>query len=1177
LTITLDSFRGTAINDGVAFTSHFLVPDLPFSRAGDARLVPVETRWPRIARVQRSEVSVPVHIQIRSGDPIVQQDVLHGIFAVGLTGALVATVDGVSRTLTGTVIRTIPQDGSAIAFTAVLMLPDPRWRSTLAKTVTHLDTDLLFSGDVVDDTVRALGVEGDGLTDDNSVGLWKERKNLWFAGSAETASGESMAGAYVIGFLANAWEGAQSPVLFGSQSVQWTYQNSTIMALMGIDFGASAISRKIAQAWVWLPSGWNGGDIAFNISRFTSAVVISQETASSAVTDTWQRVWLTFDVATDTIGQVTLVATSAPSAGQVAYFDGVTICESPWPRPFVATLGTAPVVRSQGQCDMPAALSDETKAWIAVRLRAGFDSSTGPLPVDVDQYAFDWRDDGGDRLRCWYDFSVSAWQLQRVASGVGTIVSVADAVSIGDKKTVIAHWTEGSVLLSIDGAPFVSAADTNIPTLSADLIQIGRDGLDSNAIDSDLMWLLAGVGGSLSDANAADMGAADDDLTSLGLQPTEVLRWDGTQQSPISSTWDVTGSGNASDDRAIITLTPRTQKAANDAQQHVREVIVANRAEGALDNWPVLITEVAGGLEAWAHADEVAQGDSLASGDDVRVLVDGVEVPRYDQAGGFGAPSLRLWANLSMGPRRTAELASAITAASPADGETLEVGPDEAVGWPSSGALVIESSGEVITYASRTRSSFAGIKRGQRNTAASSANASDTIWFVERRVQIVYGWLGADTPDPQTERSPMLDRAFSSNETHRWNAVASTDDPRSAQWIRAFRETNSQSREIGIPGSGTLTELEWQATTRGPQGDVLAANLWRYRFPMGLIADGLTPPLAVTPSADDTMGIITRAVADNGVREIISEQFSDGGAAGIFGTTTRYLEVEFEGRSAVVASTPLAIGIADSDNIALGSSLSQIVIIPEPNELGAGVTRVDVGLSVGGTGSASITMTLGVIDDEGSFFQVAQGGNETVSANPSSIQWVRFEVVLAPTQRLELARGTALAIQVEFTSIVSGSPTVDWVKSNFEYAGSFTSRYTRIIDLLYDFDANSRPDFDAVASAATPTAELDRAARPYVDFRGEQDVYQLNGVLTNETTGDTITLDAFVQIDDTIELDMGARTVRNLTTGENLLATTTIGDAERWIIIDPGLNTLSYVEPGIVHVDSATTFDDVWE
>lgn len=209
--------------------------------------------------------------------------------------------------------------------------------------------------------------------------------------------------------------------------------------------------------------------------------------------------------------------------------------------------------------------------------------------------------------------------------------------------------------------------------------------------------------------------------------------------------------------------------------------------------------------------------------DDLRVFVDGVEVDRYLERP--NTTGTAVWCSISFQPMRTAESAVAMTAGSPANGGSLLVSNAEGTtAFPEQGALLIGT--ECITYKGKTFDTFLDVRRSRRGTIPASHSAGDTIYWVEHRIAIIYGYSGAWVPKADPDRKPMIDLATSTNAHHKYGTTDGFIDPdtlRPGQWIRELRgvgkvgEFNAQSQASGEAVFGVT-----EPTAEAPNFDTLS-------------------------------------------------------------------------------------------------------------------------------------------------------------------------------------------------------------------------------------------------------------------------------------------------------------------------------------------------------------------
>lgn len=315
---------------------------------------------------------------------------------------------------------------------------------------------------------------------------------------------------------------------------------------------------------------------------------------------------------------------------------------------------------------------------------------------------------------------------------------------------------------------------------------------------------------------------------------SETQSTDTEAVTTTGQTWTVNNPGNTVESAPVITVTPTSLKAASASWRYKREVIVANRVDRVLSNWAL---EVTGG--GWDHAAEVTAGRSLSSGDDVRVLVDGRETPRWSGGGStsdWNDTATKIWSNITFSPGLTASLQDAITDVSPADGGDLDVEPGDTSGWPDAGAILLGS--EVILYTGKTDRAFTGVTRGARNTTAAAASAGATLRWVEHRVQVMYGYTGASAPDARDDLKPMIDLDASDNEMHTWAAFSDDDEPgRSMQWARSLLSTHdAQAGRILAAGGSPATSMAFEYQDGGAQAGKPNYNRWSRPFPTGTLS-----------------------------------------------------------------------------------------------------------------------------------------------------------------------------------------------------------------------------------------------------------------------------------------------------------------------------------------------------
>jgi len=158
---------------------------------------------------------------------------------------------------------------------------------------------------------------------------------------------------------------------------------------------------------------------------------------------------------------------------------------------------------------------------------------------------------------------------------------------------------------------------------------------------------------------------------------------------------------------------------------------------------------------------------------------------------------------------------------------------------------------------------------------------------------------------------------------------------------------------------------------------------------------------------------------------------------------------------------------------------------------------------------------------------------------------------------------------VEYT--ITDPPNTSWQSWSQSQALTSGSKYVAL-----NLDRSSSLNAENLyLEAADCTLTLDTTYTPDATLGSEQNNYPLDCTIANAATGYSIRLQATLDVDDVLEVDTDAKTVTNLTEGENLFgALTQIGGIRRaWLALLDGDNVLTYTETGVTDVD----VDLVWD
>jgi len=347
---------------------------------------------------------------------------------------------------------------------------------------------LTLSGNEITDASRALGVEGDGLLNDSSMGIWGPATNLCTNGGFETnTTGWTKGGTNTL--VSNATQAK-----FGTKSGLATYADNATLA----DYAATLTNvAHMVQVRLWIPTAYDGGGVELRQLNYT--VAASATAANMGLRDQWQQVTLGFTPGADVIGNIQVNNTgAAPTAGRFVYIDGAQIETGSIATPYVETDGataTRPASRVQAQ----ASLLNAAQSWVVMRVRMGRASTPA---VAGDLMAFHLGIVGDTyRIRGYYEPTQQLWALQMSAGGGGYAVSAA-VFAAGDLLTLGFKWQASGGQISLNGSAWGTSSPAN-PGLGPTTANLDIGSVSGTLhIDSDVLWFACGTG-TLTDADAA--------------------------------------------------------------------------------------------------------------------------------------------------------------------------------------------------------------------------------------------------------------------------------------------------------------------------------------------------------------------------------------------------------------------------------------------------------------------------------------------------------------------------------------------------------------------------------------------------------------------------------------------------------------------------------------------------
>jgi hypothetical protein len=667
------------------------------------------------------------------------------------------------------------------------------------------------------------------------------------------------------------------------------------------------------------------------------------------------------------------------------------------------------------------------------------------------------------------------------------------------------------------------------------------------------------------------------------------FEWDGSGLGDAGSTsFKLFNSGNTTEDQAVFTVKPTAAKAASASWIYKREVVVANRVKNVFSDYAIELTD--GG---WDHATEVGAGRSLSSGNDVRVLVDGVEVPRWDGGGSstsWNDSGTKIWANLNLSAALIAEKSAQTL---PSDGGEWLVHKGTA-GWPENGAFLIED--EVVEYTGKTATSFLNVSRGARGTSSAGHSDGTPMYFVEHRVQIVYGWTGSGAPEDNDDRQPMIDLDDSTNTTHVWADFAHATDPRSMQWSRSLVESDTfQDRILAATGS-PADELTFYYNNLGAQPGKPNFNAWTRPIPSGtgssggdvvdatVTGTGFNLYLGFGGGNAGALDLGLYGVSSDGAEFLIANKgLVDDGAQDFDASSTAY-SLQFRARSFIAAQAPFGAEGTHGEIASPGATiLRQPFIVPSSSGKTATVLGISMLLRHAGSSSTDSVLTVSLSKSDGAdsptYNQIASK-QETITFGVGAGSLVGNSTFLEAAFEFDtpvvVTPGDTLYIELEWDSGTDVSD-IEWYQYLQSYAGASEVYDFRVYSRTLDFDEAAGQLDEQEITIDDLSVYLSSSGVPYVGFGSQESAYFLDGTLTNTTTGQSVALYGAVDVDDVIEVDVDLRRVKNLTTGQRVPFMATLSDKDRWIDLEAGDNAFTYTEDGLVSVELAATYSHRWE
>lgn len=638
-------------------------------------------------------------------------------------------------------------------------------------------------------------------------------------------------------------------------------------------------------------------------------------------------------------------------------------------------------------------------------------------------------------------------------------------------------------------------------------------------------------------------------------------------------------------------------------------------------------TRGVGGTTAQAHAaaSAIAASATMPNGDDVRVWYD--DTPNYERflvAWNSGASDIEISVTCPAAVKLT-PINAMTTVGIGGAGQVLYFA--EGNGQLAADGFIVWQD-EVFRYISKVGAT--GIQLGGRSqwgTTAATHAVTNPVYANPHRIVVGFGWAKADTAPAPSARRPAIDLVASSNQVQRWGDQAS--DPLTVYADRANPgRPKSWSAGFDYDGNtvGTLMSVPPDANGAVP-GNVLAfksdvpgdsslqANYFSIPIPQGIKkADVNAFKNDWAPSAEElNLELFTRDPSTGNWK--LQDQLQQSAAAAARALPSALVATAYEAK--LKARYNIAAGARGSDATILGtiSNASDGYTIDGANAIGfvldgaSPVTKLRIRLALVGAGSQVIRCQL-VRDSShapsGNQSDRIMDGGAYLDLTVNSVTPTFYDITVnrgqfaaAGTYWLLMKKVAPFAgINVNVYGVARGYEKVwheIYTAANGGYAFMGDNAPWFYVQNTYDASGNAlvnndQPVFDSATGLRTgTTASLDKTIitleplqTVYVHRNGGPvtnggtgAMYHLLETIANATTGESVSVDKWMQIGSTtLTIDFENKTVV-YSEGGVLYNLSRLLSASFKLSLNPGNNTVTATDPSRIapgQIDFTTTW-----
>jgi hypothetical protein len=358
----------------------------------------------------------------------------------------------------------------------------------------------------------------------------------------------------------------------------------------------------------------------------------------------------------------------------------------------------------------------------------------------------------------------------------------------------------------------------------------------------------------------------DNKLATITLAVDEPREWQTVTTN--SDSWAITATGQTHafnpviignrPCKPILAITPTSVRSGTTGYLYLVHVPIYSTSTNHAPDYPILLTQN-GATVVWDHEAEVDANParSLASGNDVRVLVNGNEVDYW--ATGFDSASCKLWTNLSFEPGQTMTLLTAIddsanittivlkpTAANKKAMKELPAqNPIYDANDPNAEyvQLLIGDESFIAKNNNPNTYTFSGVTRAANDTVKAAHATNASVRWIQYDIKVVWGDLVADAPTIDDTKKPIIDLTNSTNASWVYTEFASSDYKRTGGWLPAVNQSLGKT-SVFYTGShqadaDPATEMGMSILAYLYGGKWCAENaevVWLFYHPFGMTA-----------------------------------------------------------------------------------------------------------------------------------------------------------------------------------------------------------------------------------------------------------------------------------------------------------------------------------------------------